>query len=147
MIEGKKKCAIFGFCDIRNFTDTTEELQEGVMMFVNEIAQIIHGLVDKYFGAANKNIGDAFLMVWKFKPNEFSFSDDLIFRNPESKRAFYIPDLALLSFIKIYCKLNKDPNILKYRNHPKLIQRMPGYEVKMGFGLHLGWAIEGAIGS
>ena len=24
---------------------------------------------------------------------------------------------------------------------------MPNYEVKMGFGLHLGWAIEGAIGS
>ena len=24
---------------------------------------------------------------------------------------------------------------------------MPNYQVKMGFGLHLGWAIEGAIGS
>lgn len=24
---------------------------------------------------------------------------------------------------------------------------MPNYSVKMGFGLHLGWAIEGAIGS
>lgn len=24
---------------------------------------------------------------------------------------------------------------------------MPNYSVKLGFGLHLGWAIEGAIGS
>jgi class 3 adenylate cyclase len=24
---------------------------------------------------------------------------------------------------------------------------MPGYEVKLGFGLHLGYSIEGAIGS
>jgi len=24
---------------------------------------------------------------------------------------------------------------------------MPGYKVKMGFGLHIGWGIEGAIGS
>jgi len=24
---------------------------------------------------------------------------------------------------------------------------MPNYSVKMGFGLHVGWAIEGAIGS
>ena len=24
---------------------------------------------------------------------------------------------------------------------------MPNYSVKMGFGLHMGWAIEGAIGS
>ena len=26
MIPGKKKCAIYGFCDIRNFTDATEVL-------------------------------------------------------------------------------------------------------------------------
>ena len=24
---------------------------------------------------------------------------------------------------------------------------MPNYQVKLGFGLHIGWAIEGAIGS
>ena len=29
MLPGKKKCAIYGFCDIRNFTDATEVLQEG----------------------------------------------------------------------------------------------------------------------
>jgi len=27
MIPGKKKTAIYGFCDIRNFTDATEQLQ------------------------------------------------------------------------------------------------------------------------
>ncbi len=66
MLPGEKVICIFGFCDIRNFTDATEVLQEGVMVFVNEIGQIVHGIVDKYSGAANKNIGDAFLMVWKF---------------------------------------------------------------------------------
>ena len=30
MVPGKKVVAIFGFCDIRNFTDVTEVLQEGV---------------------------------------------------------------------------------------------------------------------
>ena len=34
--------AIFGFCDIRQFTDTTEVLQEGIMEFVNLIAKIVH---------------------------------------------------------------------------------------------------------
>eukprot|EP00362_Geleiidae_sp_MMETSP1317_P000236 CAMPEP_0201283404 /NCGR_PEP_ID=MMETSP1317-20130820/8463_1 /ASSEMBLY_ACC=CAM_ASM_000770 /TAXON_ID=187299 /ORGANISM="Undescribed Undescribed, Strain Undescribed" /LENGTH=30 /DNA_ID= /DNA_START= /DNA_END= /DNA_ORIENTATION= len=29
--------AVFGFCDIRNFIDTTEVLLEEVMVFVNEI--------------------------------------------------------------------------------------------------------------
>jgi hypothetical protein len=38
MIDGNKIIAIFGFCDIRQFTDTTEVLLEGVMIFVNEIA-------------------------------------------------------------------------------------------------------------
>jgi hypothetical protein len=66
MIPGKKMMAIFGFCDIRNFTDATEVLQQGVMVFVNEIAAIVHGMVDQYSGSANKNIGDAFLLVWKY---------------------------------------------------------------------------------
>ena len=58
-----------------------------------------------------------------------------------------MPDLSLLSFLKILAKVNKDQNILKYRTNQKLIARMPNYEVKMGFGMHIGWAIEGAIGS
>jgi class 3 adenylate cyclase len=148
MASGSKVIGIYGFCDIRNFTDTTEELQEGVMMFVNEIAQIVHGLVDKYLGAANKNIGDAFLLVWKFQKDElFLNEDDKIVRNPVSKRAQYLPDVTMISFLKIMAKVNKDPAILKYRTNQKLLQRMPNYEVKMGFGMHLGWAIEGAIGS
>lgn len=35
MIPGKKIIAIFGFCDIRNFTDATEILKTEVMVFVN----------------------------------------------------------------------------------------------------------------
>ena len=40
------------------------------MRFVNEIGEIVHGVVDRYSGAANKNIGDAFLLVW-FIPNNY----------------------------------------------------------------------------
>merc|ERR1719487_1242058 len=65
MIAGKKMEAIFGFCDIRNFTDSTEILQDGVMNFVNQIADIVHSVTAEYSGSANKNIGDAFLLVWK----------------------------------------------------------------------------------
>ena len=67
MLPGQKIFCIFGFCDIRNFTDATEVLQEGVMLFVNEIGEIVHSIVDRYSGAANKNIGDAFLLVWKIE--------------------------------------------------------------------------------
>jgi class 3 adenylate cyclase len=79
MLPGKKVMCIFGFCDIRNFTDSTEVLQEDVMLFVNEIGEIVHGIVNKFLGTANKNIGDAFLLVWKFEENDIlrAKNDDL----------------------------------------------------------------------
>lgn len=65
MIPGKRIYGAFGFCDIRRFTDATECLKEEVMVFVNRIGKIVHGAADLFSGFANKNIGDAFLMVWK----------------------------------------------------------------------------------
>lgn len=65
-IPGNKVFAIFGFCDIRNFNDVTEILEKKVMIFVNEISEIVHSLTDLFGGSPNKNMGDAFLLVWKF---------------------------------------------------------------------------------
>jgi class 3 adenylate cyclase len=64
-MKGNKTMAIYGFCDIRKFTETTEALQEKVMLFVNDIAKIVHGVSCEFLGIPNKNIGDAFLIVWK----------------------------------------------------------------------------------
>lgn len=58
-----------------------------------------------------------------------------------------IADMSLFSFLKIIAKINKFSHILEYNKNPDLNARMPGYKVKMGFGLHQGWGIEGAIGS
>jgi len=41
----------------------------------------------------------------------------------------------------------REPILLAYRDDERLQKRMPGYKVKMGYGLHIGWGIEGAIGS
>ena len=65
VLTGRGIVSIFGFCDIRNFTDTTECLEEEVMTFVNRVAHILHNVVKDCDGAANKNIGDAFLITWK----------------------------------------------------------------------------------
>lgn len=75
MMAGQKVFAIFGFCDIREFPDATEVLQTRIMLFVNQVADIVHSSVDKTGGSANKNIGDAFLLVWKFR-NEEDFQVD-----------------------------------------------------------------------
>ena len=74
MLPGDKIISIFGFCDIRKFTNATEILREGVMIFVNEIGHICHGIVDRFSGAANKNVGDAFLFVWKLEKEDM-FTD------------------------------------------------------------------------
>ena len=49
-LSGNKVLAIFGFCDIRNFTDATEILEQDVMVFVNVIAEVVHNQVHKYMG-------------------------------------------------------------------------------------------------
>ena len=56
-------------------------------------------------------------------------------------------DRALAAFVTIRAMLKKSQRIRDYSQNAGLNNRMPGYEVKMGFGLHVGWAIEGAIGS
>ena len=43
--------------------------------------------------------------------------------------------------------LRKSARLRSYSRMPALVDRIPNFEVKMGFGLHVGWAIEGAIGS
>jgi class 3 adenylate cyclase len=117
------------------------------MLFVNEIAQIVHGITDLYLGAANKNIGDAFLLVWKFQDKDIIRNGSSVSLDTKSIYVTEVADLALISFVKINIKCNRDGKCTKYKNHAKLQERMPNYSVKMGFGLHVGWAIEGAIGS
>lgn len=50
MIPGRRTFAIFGFCDIRNFIDMTEVLEEKVMIFVNEVADVVHSTVNYFEG-------------------------------------------------------------------------------------------------
>jgi len=187
LIAGRKMNGIFGFCDIRQFTDATECLQEEVMVFVNEIADIVHVAIHQYHGAANKNIGDAFLLVWRLPEHDSSQQQTVVkfvtgdatgassevgraartFIGPsdsgivvdaeveETKERplteVELADNALYAFLKCVVDIDKANiagSLRKYRNDERLRGRFPdGYSVRMGYGLHRGWAIEGAIGS
>ncbi|OII76004.1 adenylate cyclase [Cryptosporidium andersoni] len=133
-IPGKEITAIYGFCDIRNFTDATEVLGEKVMPFVNQVAEVVHGIVHEFGGAANKNVGDAFLFVWK---SESKWVD---MKNLQA-------DMAVMSFIQVIIEIATCKKLIKYSSNRLLQERLPNYKVTLGFGLHFGWAIEGAIGS
>jgi len=158
MIPGRRVRAIFGFCDIRSFTDATEVLQEEVMEFVNSIANIVHTEVSLHGGAANKNIGDAFLLVWKLPgsagmtQNRSSRSSVIGARkaaglDDDDSTVTHLADAALASFLVIQAALKRSKKLQGYGAREDLNARMPNFSVKMGFGLHVGWAIEGAIGS
>ena len=71
------------------------------MVFVNEIADIAHTLVDQMTGAANKNIGEAFLFVWRF-PTELTTTDPnggiTLTGSPKIRQ---YADLAIIAFVKI----------------------------------------------
>ena len=53
----------------------------------------------------------------------------------------------MLAFLKIMAAITVSKKLHKYRLNEGLNKRLGSYRVKMGFGLHVGWAIEGAIGS
>jgi len=37
--------------------------------------------------------------------------------------------------------------MIKYSKNKEILKQIPNFRVNMGFGIHVGWAIEGAIGS
>eukprot|EP00956_Cyclotella_meneghiniana_P034476 scaffold105349_cov72-Cyclotella_meneghiniana.AAC.2 len=145
MIPGVRVNAIFGFCDIRDFTFATEGLQQDVMIFVNKIARIAHSHVVQSGGHPNKNIGDAFLLVWKLKSGKNTNSSGDLQRE--------LHDAALTCVQNILQDLRHAGSIGSFLKDdmsgmsPAWATSLESYKVAMGFGLHKGWAIEGAIGS
>eukprot|EP00392_Amoebophrya_sp_AT5.2_P002930 g2935.t1 len=206
MMPGSRVESVFGFVDIRQFTDTTECLEEDVMVFVNSIGHIVHKCVHRWSGVANKNIGDAFLVLWKIDREEnmgggiwvgsgavssaiecksakadppiatkiflCSFGRPLLKttegdpKEPPKKFTDHLPpgptieknsansvsdmaDRSLFAFLKIICETKRSARIKAFASHPKIVKRFgPNHEVcRFGLGLHVGWAIEGPIGS
>eukprot|EP00595_Chromulina_sp_UTEXLB2642_P000827 CAMPEP_0196764648 /NCGR_PEP_ID=MMETSP1095-20130614/6556_1 /TAXON_ID=96789 ORGANISM="Chromulina nebulosa, Strain UTEXLB2642" /NCGR_SAMPLE_ID=MMETSP1095 /ASSEMBLY_ACC=CAM_ASM_000446 /LENGTH=386 /DNA_ID=CAMNT_0042120733 /DNA_START=1665 /DNA_END=2826 /DNA_ORIENTATION=+ len=61
-----------------------------------------------------------------------------------------LADQALLAFCKSLIELSRQHEFIcnfSTAATARLLQRFPGYTVRIGCGLHIGWAIEGAIGS
>lgn len=165
MIAGKKITAIYGFCDIRQFTDTTECLQEEVMVYVNKLGNIVHSATHAFYGMANKNVGDAFLLSWKICDGELEGFANFEDQASEAQRQnanetircapqitpSAMADAAICAFLKCQIDLekeNQDGCLAVYASYEAVLRRFgEDFKIQMGFGMHVGWAIEGAIGS
>ena len=91
--------------------------------------------------------------VWKF-PESVSASDVALLAAGEepydaaaTAAVAEVADAALAAFVLINAGLRRSVRLAGYSANPALNQRIPNFRVKMGFGMHVGWAIEGAIGS
>lgn len=161
---GKKVTAVFGFIKIPRFIEVTECLQETVMPLVNELSDLVHNCVRRYNGSVNKNIGDSYLIVWKLddeidnKYLEHRNTGKMgayklgVGKDPKDLEEYLrnVTDNALSCFITLMteCRIQlfeKNSFIYKYSNHPSL--KMKKWRFDLMYGLHIGWAIEGAIGS
>lgn len=148
MVPGKMITSIYGFCDIRNFTDTTECLQEEVMVYVNKLGFIVHGATNDYYGMANKNVGDAFLLSWKicddllpgFNEFEEEPNEAIRIRAAETVRVSVkgvgtvdrqispteMADSALAAFLKCLVDLdnaNTGGSLTEYLKHTRVVKR------------------------
>ena len=118
IIPGNKEHAIFGFCIIDSFLETTEALQTDIMAYVNKIAEITHSCVDRCGGSTSKNIGEAFLCVWKFyNPDEIAAMEGNYNNKDIGKENQIIADLSIYSYLKCIAKMNKYEHILEYSNN------------------------------
>ena len=52
-----------------------------------------------------------------------------------------------MAFLQIMAAITISKKLTKYSQNNEINARLPNYKVNMGYGLHVGWAIEGAIGS
>ena len=162
--QGSTVACIFLFCDIRQFTDATECLQEEVFVFTNRIASVVHSICNSYGGAANKNVGDAFLMSWLLDDEpataasartqyDTGYGGYVSTANTSLRAKNNQADKALLSVIKICIALYYDKFYIETMTdgaRTRLLNKIknrPGPVVQMGFGLHAGKAVQGAIGS
>jgi hypothetical protein len=65
LLPGIRVYALFGFCDIHHFEEVNNKLGNDVLVFVNSIAEIVHSNVHSWGGQCNKNLGNAFVLVWR----------------------------------------------------------------------------------
>ena len=188
MVPGKLITAIFGFSIIDDFTETCMYLGKDITRYINTVANVVHQNANDFYGAANKNIGCAFLLAWKICDGRlFGLKDP---RDPDQSR---LPeeqirdgranvaiqqkgagrkqkrlgvgefiDMAVLSCVKsVYevHKANEEGGTFHVFNerlqdlakgpdmHPDDVETFEDFHIHMGYGMHIGWAIEGAIGS
>lgn len=178
LLPGVRVYVVVGFCDIHHFDEVLVKLNDGILTFVNTVASVVHESVVHWDGQCNKNLGQAFVILWRIADEQslLNLVKTSSFRKKadsdkagdgeggEKQHKKQLVDLrrvpgidtladhALIGYLKIIAEINRNKGLLAFRSDPRLaVTEGPHageeFKVRMGFGLHAGWAIEGAVGS
>ena len=143
MVPGKKLLGAYGFCIIDDYEEVLECLGEEILPFTNMAARVLHDAVTHNGGQPNRNLGDAFLCVWKPQMLEGN-STQAELKLAEQKMC----DGALTAFRRAVREISRSAKLQAYNKNEEIIKYFDGeYRTVMGYGLNYGYAIEGAVGT
>merc|ERR1719321_1945080 len=113
MKAGRKVIAIYGFCRINDFLETTQCLLEEVMVFVNKIGHILHTCVHHWRGSANNNMGDSFMVTWMVPEKD---EQELMLMNGmiASEKMQELTDRAFIAFVKVTSEVRRAADLAAY---------------------------------
>ena len=133
MVPGRRIDAIFACVHVCDFVQISALLKDKIMLFVNQVSEIVHGIMDEFHGMPNKTSGDTFLIVWRL--------------TGDSIKDRKLHDMAITACLKVEVAIRRSLAMYDYRRIPALTHQLKRDRIALTFGLHRGWAIEGAIGS
>jgi class 3 adenylate cyclase len=146
MIPGHRINVIFMVVRVNDFVPIANTLGQKTTQFLNKIVKILHECSDRWSGWANKNEGDKYLLTWKLPDIEEAENE----KNEalQEQRTEYA-DKSLIAAVKIISEIRRSNDLEMYKMDPELIKATNSQQFKtnLTFGLHMGWTIEGVIGS
>jgi class 3 adenylate cyclase len=144
LTSGREILAIFCFAKISGFSDLLDSLGPHVLKYMHIVSRLVHSQSEKYSGSVNRNLGDSYLLVWKFPQEDVVLVRNKFVVNAYSDHVRQTTSLALLSAIKSIYKVVKSSALRPYHQNPTFTGAL---YPELTFGFHVGWAYEGPIGS
>jgi class 3 adenylate cyclase len=146
MIPGHRINVIFMVCRINKYVEYTEVLKTHTTEFLNKIVGILHECATRWDGAANKTEGDKYLITWKLPNTENQTDNEKNEWLMEQKTE--MADKSLIAAVKIVSEMRRASQFASFYKKSGMHSRF-GNTTRpyISFALHMGYTIEGAIGS
>ena len=148
MRPGTKVDIVIAICKIQDLAEIADTLNEEVTGFVNRVASIVHLSVCHWGGSIAKNdCMGMFVAIWKLPDIGDRDANQESESNPALRRTD-IANRALIAFVKIIAEIRRSAELEALKANPKIQGKYgAAFNTKVYCGLHIGWAVEGVIGS